>query len=143
MSSPFYYRLNKKISGVVSRIMNLATARSADAEVDISREPIRKILLVRGNFRMGDCVLASPAILLFRKNFPDARIDFVGSPMSRALFQNLPIDRHYEITRRFPGSNRPLRHRARACACAGITAWGCVSSHSPGHQENRPSLTTK
>ena len=105
MSLPFFYKLNRAISGLAGRIMNLATTRSADAEVDLSREPIRKILLVRGNFRMGDSVLASPAILLFRKNFPDARIDFVGSPMSRALFQNMPIDRHYEITRRFPDAS--------------------------------------
>lgn len=96
------YRLNKRISGAAIRILKLATGRSADAAVDLAREPIRRILLVRGNFRMGDSVLASPAIFLFRKNFPDAAIDFVGSPMSRALFQNLPIDRHYEITRRFP-----------------------------------------
>ena len=102
MSLAANYRLNKRISGVAMRLMKLGTARSADAHVDLSREPIRKILLVRGNFRMGDSVLASPAILLFRKNFPEAVIDFVGSPMSRALFQNLPIDRHFEITRRFP-----------------------------------------
>jgi len=102
MSVPFLYKLNKTISGVASGIINLATRKSPDVEVDLLRETIRKILLVRGNFRMGDSVLASPAILLFRKNFPDARIDFVGSPMSRALFQHMPIDRHYEITRRFP-----------------------------------------
>ncbi|HEX2384956.1 MAG TPA: glycosyltransferase family 9 protein, partial [Candidatus Binatia bacterium] len=96
------YRLNKRISGAAIRLLNLATGRAADAAVDLAREPIRKILLVRGNFRMGDSVLAAPAIFLFRKNFPDATIDFVGSPMSRALFENLPIDRHYEITRRFP-----------------------------------------
>lgn len=105
MTRVSYYRLNKTISGVASRIMSLAKNRSADVPVDLRREPIGKILLVRPNFRMGDCVLASPAILLFRKNFPDARIDFVGSSMSRALFQNLPIDRHYEITRRFPDAS--------------------------------------
>jgi heptosyltransferase-3 len=102
MSVPILYKLNKTISGVASGIINLVTARSPDVEADLLRETIRKILLVRGNFRMGDSVLASPAILLFRKNFPDAKIDFVGSPISRTLFQNLPIDRHYEITRRFP-----------------------------------------
>src|ERR1051325_2134575 len=89
------YRLNKRISGAAIGLLNLATGRAADAVVDLAREPIRKILLVRGNFRMGDSVLASPAIFLFRENFPDATIDFVGSPMSRALFRNLPIDRHY------------------------------------------------
>ena len=96
------YRLNKQISRVAMRAMKLAGGRAADVAVDLSRERIKKILLVRGNFRMGDSVLASPAILLFRKNFPGATIDFVGSSMSRTLFQNLPIDRHYEITRRFP-----------------------------------------
>lgn len=105
MSVPVLYKLNKAISGAASGIINLATRESPDVEVDLLREPIRKILLVRGNFRMGDSILASPAILLFRKNFPGARIDFVGSPMSRALFQNLPIDRHYEITRRFPDAS--------------------------------------
>ncbi|HEY3302209.1 MAG TPA: glycosyltransferase family 9 protein [Candidatus Binatia bacterium] len=105
MSVPFLYKLNKTISGVASGIINLMTPRSPDVEVDLSRETFRKILLVRGNFRMGDSLLASPAILLFRKNFPDARIDFVGSPMSRTLFENLPIDRHYEITRRFPDAS--------------------------------------
>ena len=98
------YRLNKRISGAAIRVLKLATARSPEVAVDLARETIRKILLVRGNFRMGDSVLASPAIILFRKNFPDATIDFVGSPMSRALFENLPIDRHYEVTRRFPNA---------------------------------------
>ncbi|MGH7769215.1 MAG: glycosyltransferase family 9 protein [Candidatus Binatia bacterium] len=105
MSIPVLYKLNKTISGLASGIIHVVTARSPDVEVDLSRETIRKILLVRGNFRMGDSVLASPAILLFRKNFPAARIDFVGSPMSRTLFENLPIDRHYEITRRFPDAS--------------------------------------
>lgn len=96
------YRLNKRISWVAMRAMGLAGGRAADVPIDLGRERIEKILLVRGNFRMGDLVLASPAIFLFRKNFPGATIDFAGSAMSRALFQNLPIDRHYEITRRFP-----------------------------------------
>jgi heptosyltransferase-3 len=99
------YRLNKQISAVAMRAMNLVAARSPDAETGLRREEIRKILLVRGNFRMGDSVLATPAVYLFRKNFPDAEIDFVGSSMSRALFQNLPIDHHYEITRRFPDAS--------------------------------------
>ena len=102
MPLPANYRVNKRISALAMRLMKLGSGRSPDVQADLRREPIRKILLVRGNFRMGDSVLAAPAIFLFRKNFPDATIDFVGSPMSRALFENLPIDRHYEITRRFP-----------------------------------------
>ncbi|MGH7796726.1 MAG: glycosyltransferase family 9 protein [Candidatus Binatia bacterium] len=51
---------------------------------------------------MGDAILATPAILLFRRNFPTAKIDFVGSSISKALFENMPIDRHFEVYRSFP-----------------------------------------
>jgi heptosyltransferase-3 len=69
---------------------------------DILEQPIHKILLVRATFRIGDSVLSTPAIIMFRRRFPDARIDFVGGPVSKVLLQNLPIDNHYPITRRFP-----------------------------------------
>lgn len=65
-------------------------------------DTIRKILLARPSFRMGNSILATPLIFLFRQNFPNARIDFVGTPISGVLFKNLPIDHHYEITRRLP-----------------------------------------
>jgi heptosyltransferase-3 len=63
---------------------------------------MQKILLARPSFRMGNSILATPLIFLFRQNFPKARIDFVGSPISSVLFQHLPIERHYQVTRRFP-----------------------------------------
>jgi heptosyltransferase-3 len=75
------------------------------SETDLRGERIDKILLVRANFRLGNSILALPAIQLFRNNYPNARIDFVGSPVSQALCANLPIDRHYQVTRRFPGSS--------------------------------------
>jgi heptosyltransferase-3 len=43
-----------------------------------------------------------PAIAAFRKKYPNARIDYVGSQMSRLLFLNQPLDRHYEAPRRLP-----------------------------------------
>jgi ADP-heptose:LPS heptosyltransferase len=39
---------------------------------------------------------------LLRRNFPAATIDFVGPSVTKRLFQNLPINRYYEIYRRFP-----------------------------------------
>jgi len=51
-----------------------------------------------------DSLLAIPAIFSFRKHFPEARIDFVGAPISAELFKNLPIDNVFTITRRYPGS---------------------------------------
>jgi heptosyltransferase III len=93
----FRYRLNKKIRTLATWITGLVTARSTEKQLDFHREQINKILLVRATFRMGDSILATPAILLFRRNFPDARIDFVGPTISNTLFQNLPIDYHYPI----------------------------------------------
>ncbi|MEO6163726.1 MAG: glycosyltransferase family 9 protein [Candidatus Binatia bacterium] len=46
---------------------------------------------------MGNAILATPAILLFRQNFPNARMDFVGGSAAKALFTNLPIDHFYSV----------------------------------------------
>lgn len=72
------------------------------SRADPRDQALRRILLVRANFRIGNLILALPALAAFRKNFPHAKIDFVGSPVSRLLFQNQPLDEHYETPRRFP-----------------------------------------
>jgi heptosyltransferase-3 len=98
------YFLNRKLRSAVHWVMSLITAREKEARLDLRNERLKKILIVRATFRMGDSILAIPAILSFRKRFPQARIDFVGAPISVELFQNLPIDNHFTITRRYPGS---------------------------------------
>lgn len=98
----FRYRLDRRVRALVMWIMNRITPISSEQRVDFRRQDIKKILLVRGLFRMGDSILATPAILLFRENFPTARIDFVGSVLSKTLFRNLPLDHHYEVYRSFP-----------------------------------------
>ena len=96
------YRLDRMVRHFVMALMMRLTP-------DLRREPVafeparvRRILIVRSLFRMGDAILATPAIRLFRNNFPAARIDFVGPPISLRLFENLPIDRHYTICKSFP-----------------------------------------
>lgn len=98
----FRYRLDRSIRALAMRAMKWITPDSREQDSDFQPQKIEKILVVRSLFRMGDLILASPAILLFRKNFPGATIDFVGSGLSKALFENLPIDRHYEAHRQFP-----------------------------------------
>jgi len=82
--------------------MRSITIKSTEKRLDLYKERVEKILLVRATFRMGHSVLITPAISLFRKRFPNARIDFMGAPVSGKLFHNLPIDHHFYITRRFP-----------------------------------------
>ena len=76
--------------------------RSKAENLDAGSGSIKKILLVRANFRMGNAILALPAIAAFRKNFPDASIDFVGSPISNLLFQGQSLNHHFVAPRRFP-----------------------------------------
>ena len=102
MKKSFRYRLDRKLRAAVMRLVGAVTRRSQEERVDLRERRIKRILLVRGIFRMGDSILSTPAIFLFRKNFPGATIDFVGSPMSKALFQNLPINDHYEVHKNFP-----------------------------------------
>ena len=96
------YRMNRKIRALATWITGVATVRSNEERLDFHREQIKRILLVRATFRLGDSVLATPAIFLFRKRFPDAQIDFVGPVISKTLFENLPIDNHYQIFQRPP-----------------------------------------
>ena len=98
----FRYRLDRATRECVMRVMNWLTPAAPEQRADFRQTEIQRILLVRSLFRMGDSILATPAILLFRKNFPAARIDFVGPRISKTLFRNLPIDHHYEAARSFP-----------------------------------------
>ncbi len=80
------------------------TAATASIPPDLRKESIKKILLVRATFRLGDALLAFPAVWSFRKQFPHARIDFVGGPISKDLMKNMPLDNHFTISRRYPAS---------------------------------------
>ena len=100
----FRYSLNQELRRAVTRMMRWVTTESKEKPLNLHKEQLKKILLVRATFRMGHSILAIPAIWLFRKNFPQARIDFVGAPVSAKLFGNLPIDHYFSVTRRYPGS---------------------------------------
>jgi heptosyltransferase-3 len=96
------YFFDRQIRAFMMLALSWITPRSAEERADLTPETIKRILLVRSLFRMGDSVLATPAIGLFRKNFPEARIDFVGPIIGRLLFKNLEIDHYYEVYQRFP-----------------------------------------
>jgi len=96
------YWLNRRIRAFVMWVMKALAPSSTEAQVDLRRENIQRILLVRSLFRMGDSILATPALLLMRKNFPQAKIDFVGPPIAKALLQNLPMDHCYVVFQSFP-----------------------------------------
>ena len=100
--SPLRYRLDRLIRNLAMRVISALAPDNAAPDADPRGRALQRILLVRANFRIGNLILALPALAAFRKNFPNSKIDFVGSPVSRLLFQNQPFDEHYETPRRFP-----------------------------------------
>jgi heptosyltransferase-3 len=99
---PFRYRMDRWIRGIATRVIGWLAPEQPNVELDVRDLSIRRILLVRVNFRMGNAILTLPAIDAFRKNFPDAKIDFLGSPISSLLFRHQPLNEHYVAPRRFP-----------------------------------------
>lgn len=102
--TPLSYYLNKRLCRFIMILMR-CTKNNDRIEMNTLCIPqIKKILLVRSTFRMGNAILSTPAVFIFRNNFPHARIDFAGPPIGMALFKNLPIDNYFSITRRFPNA---------------------------------------
>ena len=99
---PMRYRLDRSIRYLIMRIIGWCAPQVETVDFDPSSSSIKTILPVRANFRMGNAVLALPAITAFRRQFPDARIDFLGSPISQRLLSHQPLDQHYVAPRRFP-----------------------------------------
>lgn len=103
MKHPLPYFLNKKIRCLSMRIIKLFLPEAKKEHDGIPKDQIKKILLVRANFRIGNVILATPSIVIFRENFPHATLDFAGYPVSGLLYKHLPVNQHYSITRSFPG----------------------------------------
>ena len=99
---PLRYRADRWIRHTAMRAVGWIVPASGDIDGDLRGLPIKKILLVRANFRIGNAILALPAIARFKENFPGAEIDFVGAPISKLLFQGQPLKNNYFAPRRFP-----------------------------------------
>jgi heptosyltransferase-3 len=94
--------MDRWIRGMVVRVINWMAPQRPNVAIDPFDPSIHRILLVRVNFRMGNAILTLPAIDAFHKNFPQAKIDFLGSPISALLFRHQPLHEHYIAPRRFP-----------------------------------------
>lgn len=99
---PLRYRADRWIRHTAMRAVGWVVPASGEITGNLRGLPIKKILLVRANFRIGNAILALPAIARFKENFPGAEIDFVGAPISKLLFQGQPLKNNYFAPRRFP-----------------------------------------
>jgi heptosyltransferase-3 len=97
--------LTKKIErrvkrAVLGRLMGGAPSRSIpSARLDL--RGVRRVLLVRVNFRMGNLLLLTPALTALRQALPEARLDVLCVDAYAALLENNPdLDRVITMSRR-------------------------------------------
>lgn len=63
--------------------------------------PVRKLLLVHPNFRIGNTVLSTALIPILRARFPAARIEYLAGDTTAALLDGQPIDHVHRVSRSF------------------------------------------
>lgn len=87
---------------------------------------VRRILLVRPNFRLGNALITSPLIAALRARFPAAQLDYLGGEGTLGVLDHLPIDERIVMSRgfvlrpwRFVGLFRELRRRRYDLAIEG------------------------
>lgn len=88
-------KLKRRLTALLWKFLKQPKPTDAD-----SLDGIESILLIRPNYRLGNALIGAPAIAAFRKRFPSARIDFLATDTTLALFENQPVDRFFTLSRR-------------------------------------------
>ena len=77
----------------------LGRGREVGGSVDLAQ--VRRVLVVRANFRMGNLLLVTPALAALRRALPEARIDVVAGRAYVDLLEHSPdVDGRIGIDRR-------------------------------------------
>ncbi len=61
---------------------------------------VRRVLLVRPNFRIGNTLITAPLVPALRQRFPGARLDYLCGDTTAGLLAHLPLDTVYAVSRR-------------------------------------------
>ena len=91
---------------VLGRVLNTMLSTPPNVPIDAVCD-VRRVLIVRPNFRIGNTLIAAPLILALRQRFPGAQVDYLGGDTTSALLAHLPVDTVHRISRRFV--TRPWR----------------------------------
>jgi len=91
---------------VFGRVLDTMLSTPTNVPIDAVRD-VRRVLIVRPNFRIGNTLIAAPLILAVRQRFPGAQVDYLGGDTTAALLAHLPVDTVHRVSRRF--ITRPWR----------------------------------
>ena len=100
MADALHISLRKKLSNLINR--SLSKLFPADKDPDlIDKDVIKRILVVRINYRIGNILFTTPLLNELEKTFPDAKIDMMlGAPFISSLIEGMPqINKVYSFPR--------------------------------------------
>jgi heptosyltransferase-3 len=89
-------RWGKRLLG---RILDAVVSVPANQSLETLGE-VRRVLLVRPNFRIGNTLITAPLVLALRERFPGARLDYLCGDTTATLLAHLPLDHVYAVSRR-------------------------------------------
>jgi len=90
-------RAGREISGrVLDAVLPMRPSTSLDDVGDV-----RRLLLVRPNFRIGNTLLTNALVLGIHERFPDARLEILTGDTTTSLLAELPIDAVHLMSRSF------------------------------------------
>lgn len=98
----------KRFERLVRRVVFSPLTGSATGGEPLDLAQVRRVLLVRANFRLGNLVLALPALPALRAALPDARIDVACGRGFASL-----LDGHPDVTEVLPIDRQGLMHPLR------------------------------
>lgn len=102
--SPFWQRLGKSTGlfgrHLANRLLGFVLPVPANQRVE-DLPPVRSVLLVRPNFRIGNTILATPLIPALRERFPGAQLHVLGTEITEPLLAHLSIDGVHVVSRAF------------------------------------------
>lgn len=84
------------------RLLETLLPRSARVPLGEVRE-VRRVLLVRPNFRLGNTLMTNSIVPGLRERFPGARLEYLAGDTTLALLENMSIDAVHPMSRSYVG----------------------------------------
>ena len=96
---PFHIRLRRAVKNFFDKSLRFFSPTPSTKQVDKSE--IKRIFVVRINYRIGNMLFTTPMIQQLQREFPNAKIDvMVGAPFTKVLFSGFEnVENIYDFPR--------------------------------------------
>ena len=101
MAVPLHSKFRREIKNIVNKILILITTKKNNT-TPINPNEIKRILIVRVNYRIGNIIFLTPLLKALSKKIPDAKVDvLIGAPYTIPVLKDIPnIKNVYDTPRK-------------------------------------------